>query len=71
MMSIKDHCDKNISQSFRNPSKNDFFQASTVFHTFHSGSKKAYKWLQELKEKCPTQTPDIKEDKVRFSIFLY
>ncbi|CAD6194232.1 unnamed protein product [Caenorhabditis auriculariae] len=34
--------------------------ATTVFHTFHQGSKPAYKWLTELKEKCPTQSPNIK-----------
>ncbi|CAI5449813.1 unnamed protein product [Caenorhabditis angaria] len=33
--------------------------ATTVFHTFHTGSKPAYKWLTELKSKCPTQTPEI------------
>uniref|UniRef100_A0A1I7XDK6 Fatty acid hydroxylase domain-containing protein n=1 Tax=Heterorhabditis bacteriophora TaxID=37862 RepID=A0A1I7XDK6_HETBA len=38
-------------------------EASTIFHTFHAGSKRAYQWLHELKEKCPTQNPDIKEEK--------
>ncbi|KHJ75102.1 hypothetical protein OESDEN_25282, partial [Oesophagostomum dentatum] len=39
------------------------FQATTVFHTFHAQSKEAYKWLQELKAKCPTQDPQIVEEK--------
>lgn len=38
------------------------FQASTIFHTFHAGSKKAYKWLDELKKSCPTQEPPIEEE---------
>ncbi|CAI2350167.1 unnamed protein product [Caenorhabditis sp. 36 PRJEB53466] len=37
--------------------------ATTVFHTFHSGSKEAYRWLTELKNTCPTQEPEIKEIK--------
>ncbi|PIC34871.1 hypothetical protein B9Z55_014398 [Caenorhabditis nigoni] len=42
--------------------------ATTVFHTFHTGSKEAYKWLTELKRDCPTQDPDIpdfKEDLIK------
>jgi hypothetical protein len=34
-------------------------EASTVFHTFHGGSKWAYKWLAELKEKTD-QNVEIK-----------
>ncbi|CAI4225900.1 unnamed protein product [Auanema sp. JU1783] len=37
-------------------------EASTVFHTFHAGSKKAYNWLQELKKNCPTQDPQINNE---------
>ncbi|CAO4387635.1 unnamed protein product [Caenorhabditis nigoni] len=33
--------------------------ATTVFHTFHTGSKDAYNWLTQLKQKCPTQNPNL------------
>ncbi|CAJ0569794.1 unnamed protein product, partial [Mesorhabditis spiculigera] len=36
--------------------------ASTVFHTFHSGSTWAYKWLAELKENTD-QNVEIKKIK--------
>lgn len=39
-------------------------QATTVFHTFHTGSKEAYQWLTELKKECPTQEPEIPDIKV-------
>ncbi|CAB3409513.1 unnamed protein product [Caenorhabditis bovis] len=39
--------------------------ATTVFHTFHTGSKTAYKWLNELKTKCPTQEPCIVIPKIQ------